>query len=139
MTRRTIANVLAERLKQRYGQAFEIEQTRQRALKVLSPAVKDIRAVKDVLREAVRVLDAIDVDIDALIGVMREDEEIAAEFLSKFAADTTLILNWNSGFVKNDPNLIAQMLEVAETDTLGRAFHMLEPDEQHRILKVLQE
>lgn len=143
-TRHSIANALEERFRRTFDTADSIVlQVYEKVRPVAQGQINDAEAIQKVLSEVMPLLDEaleasrrVQLSGEALLGHIREDEEIAKEFLAAFAADTTLAINLIDGFMANDSNFVAHVLEVADKDTLLKALRDVD---RRRLVQIIQE
>lgn len=144
-TRHSIANALEDRFKRTFETADSIVlQVYEKVKPVAQGQINDAEAIQKVLEEVMPLLsEAIEASRrvqssgEALLAHIREDEQIAKEFMAAFAADTTLAINLIDGFMANDANFVAHVLEVADKETLVKALRDLDRRRLAQIIKEL--
>lgn len=144
-TRHSIANALEERFKRTFDTADQVVlQIYEKVKPVVQGQVADAEAIEKVLGEVMPLLEeAIEASRrvrssgEALLSHIRENEQIAQEFMAAFAADTTLAINLIDGFMANDANFVAHVLEVADKETLLRALRDIDRRKLTQIIKEL--
>lgn len=132
MSRRSIANAIEERMKRTFAESEIVHEVIERVIPVVQGDIKDLDAIQRVMTEVLPMLEEVRdmarrgrIKSEALLSHLKEDEEVASDFIHRFAADATLVTNLTE-IMAVDPVFVAQVLEVAEPSARRAALGSLD-------------